>query len=221
MTTILVVEDEERISAFVSKGLKAAGFSTKVVSRGADAVEAALQGGIDLVLLDVGLPDIDGFQVLERMRGQGLTVPVIMLTARASVADRVAGLEGGADDYVPKPFSFEELVARVRLRLRHLEAGGCADPGRLEHAGMSLDLRTRRIEVDGRTIDVSAREFSLAEAFFRHPGQVLTRGQLLSSVWGVDFDPGSNVVDVYVSYLRSKLGKERLETVRGVGYRLV
>ena len=220
MSTILIVEDEARISAFIAKGLKAAGFTPVIADNGLDAVETVLLGGIDLVLLDVGLPDIDGFEVLERLRGQGIRLPVIMLTDRTSVADRVAGLENGADDYVPKPFSFEELIARVRLRLRPPESAG-SDAGSLVHAGMTLDLRTRRVEVDGRAVDLSSREFSLIETFFRHPGQVLTREQLLSAVWGIDFDPGSNVVDVYVSYLRNKLGRDRLETVRGVGYRLV
>jgi len=220
MATVLIVEDEERITSFLTKGLKAAGFVPKAVDNGADAVEMALLGDVDIILLDVGLPDIDGFEVLEQLRGQGVTTPVIMLTARSSVADRVAGLEGGADDYLPKPFSFDELVARIRLRLRPHEAAP-AEPGVLEHKDLALDVRTRRVRVDGQWVDLSAREFALAEMFMRHPGQVLSREQLLANVWGLDFDPGSNVVDVYVSYLRSKLGKNRLETVRGVGYRLV
>ena len=221
MNTVLIVEDEARIASFLTKGLRAAGFTPRVVTRGGQAVEAVLMGGVDLVLLDVGLPDVDGFEVLERLRGQGARTPIIMLTARSSVADRVAGLENGADDYMPKPFSFEELVARVRLRLRSTAPEGGADGHLIEHGGLVLDLRTRRVSVEGRWVDLSAREFSLAETFMRHPGQVLSREQLLERVWGMDFDPGSNVVDVYVSYLRGKLGRERLETVRGVGYRLV
>ena len=221
MSTVLIVEDEARIASFLTKGLRAAGFTPRVVARGGEAVETALQGGVDLILLDVGLPDIDGFEVLERLRGQGVRTPIIMLTARSSVSDRVAGLENGADDYMPKPFSFEELVARIRLRLHPPTAESAADRTLLEHGGLALDLRTRRVSVDGRWVDLSAREFSLAETFMRHPGQVLSREQLLARVWGLDFDPGSNVVDVYVSYLRGKLGKNRLETVRGVGYRLV
>ena len=221
MSTVLIVEDEARIASFLTKGLRAAGFTPRVVARGGEAVETALQGGVDLILLDVGLPDIDGFEVLERLRGQGVRTPIIMLTARSSVSDRVAGLENGADDYMPKPFSFEELVARIRLRLHPPTAESAADRTLLEHGGLALDLRTRRVSVDGRWVDLSAREFSLAETFMRHPGQVLSREQLLARVWGLDFDPGSNVVDVYVSYLRGKLGKQRLETVRGVGYRLV
>ena len=221
MSTVLIVEDEARIASFLTKGLRAAGFTPRVVARGGEAVETALQGGVDLILLDVGLPDIDGFEVLERLRGQGVRTPIIMLTARSSVSDRVAGLENGADDYMPKPFSFEELVARIRLRLHPPTAESAADRTLLEHGGLALDLRTRRVSVDGRWVDLSAREFSLAETFMRHPGQVLSREQLLARVWGLDFDPGSNVVDVYVSYLRGKLGGDRLETVRGVGYRLV
>ena len=218
MSSILIVEDEPRIVAFLTKGLKAAGFAPHTTSTGLEAVELALQTNFDLIILDVGLPDIDGFEVLQRLRGQGVTAPVIMLTARSSVADRVAGLEGGADDYMPKPFSFEELLARIRVRLRPEAAG--ADQMRLTHRDMVLDLRTRALTLEGRTVELSAREFALAETFMRHPGQVLSREQLLSAVWGLDFDPGSNGVEVYVSYLRNKLGRDRVETVRGMGYRL-
>ena len=218
MSSILIVEDESRIVAFLTKGLKAAGFTTHPTAAGREAVELALQTSFDLIILDVGLPDIDGFEVLQQLRGQGVAAPVIMLTARSSVADRVAGLEGGADDYMPKPFSFEELLARIRVRLRPEAAG--ADQMRLTHRDMVLDLRTRTLTLEGRTVELSAREFALAETFMRHPGQVLSREQLLSAVWGLDFDPGSNVVEVYVSYLRNKLGRQRVETVRGMGYRL-
>ena len=218
MSSILIIEDEPRIVAFLTKGLKAAGFTTHTTAAGREAVELALQTSFDLIILDVGLPDIDGFEVLQQLRGQGVAAPVIMLTARSSVADRVAGLEGGADDYMPKPFSFEELLARIRVRLRPEAAG--ADQMRLTHRHMVLDLRTRTLALEGRTVELSAREFALAETFMRHPGQVLSREQLLSAVWGLDFDPGSNVVEVYVSYLRNKLGRDRVETVRGMGYRL-
>lgn len=219
MSQILIVEDEPRIAAFVAKGLRAAGFTTLVESSGEAAVELALGEQIDLVVLDVGLPGIDGFEVLARLRGQGATMPVIMLTARSSVADRVQGLQSGADDYVPKPFAFEELLARIQLRLR---TEGVPDPSLvLSHGDLSLDLRTRRADVAGHSVDLTAREFTLAEMFLRNPGMVLSREQLLSGAWGYDFDPGSNVVDVYVRYLRRKLGAERFETVRGMGYRLV
>lgn len=218
MSTILVIEDEHRIAAFIAKGLKAAGFTPRTTGSGEEGIFMAVEEGADLIVLDVGLPDIDGFEVLERLRGQGVNTPVIMLTARTSVADRVASLEGGADDYMPKPFSFEELLVRIRLRLRSESPAGAAT--QLSHNGLTLDLRTRRAEVDGRWVDLSSREFTLAETFLRNPGQVLSREQLLNTVWGFDFDPGSNVVDVYVSYLRNKLGKKRFETVRGMGYRL-
>ena len=224
MSTVLIVEDETRIASFIAKGLKAAGFTSHQSASGQEAVSLAVHGGFDLILLDVGLPDIDGFEVLEQLRGQGVSVPVIMLTARSSVEDRVAGLEGGADDYMPKPFSFEELLARIRLRLRASEQPSAGQPqgAQLSHNGLILDLRTRRAQVDGSDwVDLSAREFALTETFMRNAGQVLSREQLLSNVWGFDFDPGSNVVDVYVRYLRSKLGKGRFETVRGMGYRLL
>ncbi|MGY1827847.1 MULTISPECIES: response regulator transcription factor [unclassified Blastococcus] len=219
MSRVLIAEDEPRIAAFVEKGLKANGFVTAVVGDGLSALDRARSGEFDLVVLDIGLPVLDGFSVLRALRAERCTVPVVVLTARDSVQDTVAGLEGGADDYMAKPFRFEELLARVRLRLagaRDAESTATV----LTVGGLSLDLRTRRASVDGRVVDLSAREFALAETFLRHPGQVLAREQLLSHVWGYDFDPGSNVVDVYVRYLRRKLGAERIETVRGMGYRL-
>lgn len=220
MTSILIVEDEARISSFIEKGLAAAGYSPTVVQNGLDALDYVATGSFDLVLLDVGLPGIDGFEVLARLRAAGETMPIIMLTARTSVDDTVAGLDGGANDYLPKPFKFDELVARIRLRLRESGQQQVAETV-LRHGGVTLDLRTRRVTVGERTIDLSAREFALAEEFLRHPDQVLSREQLLSRVWGFDFDPGSNVVDVYVRYLRGKIGAERIETVRGMGYRLI
>ena len=218
MSRILIVEDEERIAAFVAKGLRAAGMQPVAVRTGRDAIDAVAGGDVDLVVLDLGLPDRDGFSVLHELRGSGDSVPVIILTARSSVEDTVAGLEGGADDYMAKPFRFEELLARIRLRLPSGTAGG--DSTTLTHGSLSLDLRTRRASVDGRQVDLSAREFALAETFLRNPGQVLSREQLLSRVWGYDFDPGSNVVDVYVRYLRNKLGAGVVTTIRGMGYRL-
>lgn len=218
MSSILIAEDEERISLFVGKGLRAAGYSASVVANGPEALSHSLTGGYDLVLLDVGLPGLDGFEVLRRIRLQNATLPVIMLTARTSVGDTVAGLDGGANDYIPKPFKFDELLARVRLRLRD---AGQVTATELRHGDLVLDIRTRRASVGGRSVDLSAREFALAEEFLRHPDQVLSREQLLSRVWGFDFDPGSNVVDVYVRYLRAKFGAERIETIRGMGYRLL
>jgi DNA-binding response OmpR family regulator len=217
MSRILIVEDEERIASFLEKGLRANGFATTVAMDGDKGAALARTGRYDLLILDIGLPGIDGFQVLRELREAGSALPVVILTARDSVQDTVAGLEGGADDYITKPFRFEELLARVRVRLR----GDHAPEETVLTAGTAaLDLRTRRLSVEGIDSDLSAREFALAEMFFRHPGQVLSREQLLSQVWGYDFDPRSNVVDVYVGYLRKKLGKARIASVRGMGYRL-
>ena len=217
MSSILIAEDEPRIASFVEKGLRSAGFATAVVADGIAARDQALGGHHDLIVLDIGLPSLDGFAVLAELRASGSRMPVIVLTARDTVADTVAGLEGGADDYMAKPFRFEELLARVRRRLAD------AGPGEvtvLRHGSLSLDPRKPQATVDGTTVDLSARESVLAETLLRHPGQVLSREQLISRVWGYDFDPGSNVVDVYVRYLRRKLGTERITTVRGMGYRL-
>jgi two-component system, OmpR family, copper resistance phosphate regulon response regulator CusR len=217
MTRILIVEDEERIVSFLEKGLRSSGYSTLAVSSGADALAIARDGDFDLVLLDLGLPGIDGREVLQRMRARGETMPVVVLTARDGVDDTVGALERGADDYITKPFRFEELLARIRVRLRD---AGSAEVTVLRAGRLSLDVRTRRAVVDDRVVELTAREFALAETFIRHAGQVLSREQLLSHVWGYDFDPGSNVVDVYVRYLRKKLGDDLVETVRGIGYRL-
>ena len=217
MSRILIAEDETRIASFLEKGLSASGFTTTVANTGSEALRLARRGDYDLLILDVGLPEKDGFEVLRELRGQGSRLPIVMLTARDGVSDTVAGLEGGADDYVTKPFRFEELLARVRARLREEAAPTETE---LQVGQLTLDLRTRQATVDGKKIELSAREFALAELLFRHPGQVLSREQILSHVWGYDFDPGSNVVDVYVRYLRRKLGAERFVTLRRMGYRL-
>lgn len=221
MTHILIAEDEERIAAFVAKGLRAHGYEATAVLTGEAALESVEAGGVDLLVLDLGLGDMDGFEVLRYLRAEGYELPVIVLTARSSVTDTVTGLESGADDYMAKPFRFEELLARVRLRLRSQPATVAARGNVLVHGRLQLDLRTRRMRVGDAEVDLSAREFALAETFMRNPGDVLTRERLLSEVWGYDFDPGSNVVDVYVRYLRRKLGAEHFDTIRGVGYRLV
>ncbi len=220
MARILIVEDEARIASFIAKGLTADGYTTSTVGDGHTALDFALSGDFDLVILDIGLPGMDGYEVLEQMRSAGSRLPVIVLTARDSVTDTVSALEGGADDYMPKPFRFAELLARVRLRLRQASEKPNAREDVLEAGTLRLDLRTRRATRGGRDVDLSAREFKLAEIFMLNPGQVLSREQLLSHVWGYDFDPGSNVVDVYVGYLRRKFGAETIKTVRGMGYRL-
>lgn len=220
MNRILIAEDETRIADFLEKGLRASGFTTTVVQNGQEAVHLASGEHFDLMILDLGLPGKDGLAVLEELRGRGERLPVIILTARDDVSDKVAGFESGADDYVTKPFRFEELLARVRARLRPPTPGWQNEQFSLNSGDISLDLRTRRVTVSGRTVELSACEFTLAETFLRHPGQVMSREHLLSRVWGYDYDPGSNIVDVYVGYLRRKLSTDRIETVRGMGYRL-
>jgi two-component system, OmpR family, response regulator QseB len=215
---ILVAEDEPRLAQFLEKGLAANGYTVTTVNDGASAALMADDDDFDLLVLDIGLPGRDGFSVLRELRARGQKLPVVVLTARDDVEDKVAGLEGGADDYVTKPFRFEELLARVRVRLR-ARADGAAEPTVLRVGDVVLDPRSRRVAVDGRTVELSAREFAMLDTFMRHAGQVLAREQLLSHVWGYDHDPGSNVVDVYVGYLRKKLGAARIETVRGAGYR--
>jgi DNA-binding response OmpR family regulator len=195
---ILIAEDEQRLSAFLEKGLRAAGFTTTVVGDGATAVAVARDEDFDLLILDLGLPALDGMTVLRTLRGQGRRLPVLILSARDEVDDKVAGLELGADDYLTKPFRFEELLARVRARLR---TEGTKEETVLRHGELALDLRRRTASVEGRTVELSAREFTMLEVFLRHEGQVLSREQLLSHVWGYQHDPGSNVVDVYVGYV--------------------
>jgi DNA-binding response OmpR family regulator len=219
MPRVLIAEDEPRIASFVEKGLRANGFTTIVVGTGGEAAAIARDSDFDLLVLDLGLPDIDGQDVLRTLRGRGERLPVVILTARSSVADTVSGFDGGANDYVTKPFSFDELLARIRARLRDHRSE--PDGPTVLHAGeLALDLRTRQATVGERSVELSAREFALAETMVRHRGQVLSREQLLSHVWGYDFDPGSNVVDVYIGYLRRKLGSGCIETVRGMGYRM-
>ena len=218
MPRILIAEDEPRLAAFLEKGLRSGGFGTTVVGDGTSASSVAREGGFDLLVLDLGLPGKDGLEVLRDLRASGSRLPVIILTARDDTSDRVAGLEAGADDYIGKPFHFDELLARVRARLRSDE-GESSNQHTLVAGAVTLDLRTRWVSAEGENVELSAREFELLRTFLEHPNQALSREQLLAHVWGYDYDPGSNVVDVYVGYLRRKLGTERFETVRGVGYR--
>ncbi len=220
MPHILIAEDEARIAAFLEKGLRSHGFTTSVASNSDAILQLAQYGECDLLLLDLGLPGKDGLEILEELRGQGVKLPIIILSARDKIESKLAGLENGADDYVTKPFQFTELLARVRLRLKTQPESPNTDPNLLVSGSITLDLRTRKVCVGSQEIELPTREFILAETFLRHPGQVLSRAQLLDRVWGYDYDPGSNVVDVYVGYLRKKMGNNLIETVRGMGYRL-
>ncbi|WP_019203466.1 response regulator transcription factor [Tsukamurella sp. 1534] len=221
MSHVLIAEDSERISAFVEKGLRSAGYLTTVADNGETALLLARTGAFDLVILDIGLPRLSGFDVLQRLRDERNAVPVIVLTARDTVHDTVAGLEGGANDYMTKPFEFAELLARVRLRIRAGESGnGGGGAGTMRAAGLSLDVRSRRVSGDGVIADLTAREFAVLELLMLNAGHILSREQILDRVWGYDHDPTSNVVEVFIRALRRKLGDGRIETVRGLGYRL-
>jgi DNA-binding response OmpR family regulator len=213
---VLIVEDEPRIAAFIERGLRAEGFNVSLAGDGASGLALASDERIDLVILDLKLPELPGEQVLERLRAKRPDVPVIVLTAKDAIDDRVRNLNAGADDYLTKPFSFAELLARVHARLR---AKGQGSASRLRAGEVVLDLSSRSVTLDSREVELTAREFALLETFMRHPGQVLSQVQLMDRVWGYDFEPGSNVVEVYVGYLRRKLRKDLIETVRGAGYR--
>jgi DNA-binding response OmpR family regulator len=213
---ILIAEDDPLIGAFLEKGLRANGYTTFLADDGEKAQSLSLTDEFDLLILDMGLPQREGFQVLQDLRSRGKKLPVLVLTGR-SERDVVMCLKAGADDYMRKPFHFDELLARVQTRLR---TTGTAETNVLKAGKVKVDLRARRTTVNGRSVDLTAREFALLETLLRHAGQVLSRGQLLSNVWGYSFDPTSNVVDVYVNSLRKKLGHNVIETVRGAGYRL-
>ncbi|HYN33821.1 MAG TPA: response regulator transcription factor [Ilumatobacteraceae bacterium] len=218
MARILIAEDHDAIASFLERGLGAAGHSTMVVADGRQAAAIARDDTFDLMLLDLGLPSLDGLSALRQIRARGDRLPVVILTASDSLDSTLAGFEGGANDYVTKPFRFEELLARVSLRLSEAHRG--SEPDIIPGNGVLLDRSARMLIVDGARLELSAREFTLADCFFAHQGQVMSREQLLSRVWGYDFDSGSNVVDVYVGYLRRKLPRGSIETVRGMGYRL-
>lgn len=226
MPAILIAEDERRIASILHKGLSNNGFAVRVVSDGSSAYAGARSGGFDVMVLDIGLPGIDGLPgtdgvtLLRRLRVEGSSLPVLVLTDRATGADTIAALRDSADDYLPKPFRFEDLLTRVRQRLAPVPASRTAVASELTYGDLRLERSTRTAHVGDYCVELSAREFALAETFMRHPGQVLSREQLLASVWGHECEPGSNVVDVYVRYLRRKLGANRFVTLRGMGYRL-
>jgi len=218
---ILVAEDEPAIADFIERGLNAEGYAVTVAHDGAGALALALAEDFALVILDRMLPECDGIELLERLRPVKPGLPVIMLTAKTGIDDRVAGLDAGAVDYMTKPFAFDELAARVRA---HLRMPGQETPTRLRALDIELDLLSRRVTRDGVEVALSAKEFDLLAYFVRHPGNVLSREQILSAVWGYSHDPGTNIVEVYVSYLRRKLRRPGspapIVTVRSVGYRL-
>ncbi len=213
-----MIEDEARIASFVKSGLESEGFLVEHAADGATGLELAVETEPDLIILDLILPRLGGEEVLRRLRGAGKTMPVLVLTAKDAIPDRVANLNAGADDYLVKPFSFSELVARIRARLRVTDQ---PTSNVLERSGVTLDLTRRVVRVDGRQAELTARELALLETLMRHAGHVLSQSQLLDQVWGYDHDPGSNVVEVYVGYLRRKLRPDLIETVRGAGYRFI
>ena len=218
---ILVVEDERTLAGFIAQALEAEGYAVTLAHDGESAEIEALSGDYGLVLMDVMLPGKGGLEVLDVIRARKPELPVIVITARGAVEQRVEGLDRGANDYVTKPFSFEELLARVRA---HLRTTSQRESAALEAGDVRLDLRTRRVERAGQEVRLTAREFELLAYLARHPDQVLSREQILNAVWGFDFDPGTKVLEVYIGYLRRKLGDEDgggpIETVRNVGYRL-
>jgi len=217
---VLVAEDDPVIADFVAQGLREAGFAVDVAATGTDGLRLALEGRYDAAVIDVMLPGLDGLSLIEQLRAKKIQTPVLILSARHSVDDRVKGLQAGGDDYLTKPFAFAELLARLQALLRR--AGATAEPTWLMAGDLSLDLLSRKVERAGRPIDLRPREFSLLEYLLRHPGRVLSKTMILSHVWGYSFDPGTNVVDVLVSRLRDKVDEgfdtRLIHTVRGAGY---
>jgi DNA-binding response OmpR family regulator len=218
MNRILIVEDEIHIINPVEKGLHAQGFATMVATNGHRAIDLARDADFDLVLLDIGLPDVDGWNVLRELRKRGEQLPIIILTARDDVRDKVAGLEGGANDYVTKPFSFQELLARIRLRLRESNIAPEKEEQILQVGSICLNLHTHQVFINDRIVELPAREFTLLETLMKNQGFAVSRDRLLNEVWGYEYDPGTNVVEVYIRYLRKKLGTNSIATIRGIGY---
>ncbi len=216
---ILVVEDEKKVAGFIKQGLEEEGYAIDVAWDGSEGLSMALDGVYDLIILDINLPKLDGLKVLQEFRQSRGKTPVLLLTVRAAIEDKVLGLDTGADDYLTKPFSFQELLARIRaLRRRRVEA----TPPLIQVADLTLDPARRVVSRGTEKLDLSTKEFALLDYFMRNPGRVLTRTMIAEHVWDDDFDPMSNIIDVYVNYLRKKidLGREPklLQTVRGVGY---
>lgn len=217
---ILLVEDEPGISRMLQRGLMTQGYETVAADNGNDGLRLAVEEDVDLVLLDIMLPGLDGRQILKRIRLRKPELPIIMLTAKDELSSKVSSLDDGANDYLTKPFALEELLARIRVLSRRPEQAGSPV---IEVGELRVDFLAHRVWVSGRQVDLSSREFALLEYFLKHPGHVLSRQQILAAIWDYSFDPGSNVVDVYVRYLRKKIdrpGKPSvITTVRGTGYR--
>lgn len=218
MIRLLLVEDEDRLATQLSEGLRTVQMDVTWVRTGREGLTLAKTGEFDLLVLDIGLPDQEGFTVLRRLRSSGSRLPVIILTARTSAEDAVRGLEHGADDYMPKPFSFDELVLRIRLRTRHDDSGK-SESGVIVAGMCVLDPVRRSVECDGEPVKLSNREFQLLDLLMRNAGEVVTRQVALDHVWGAA--SGANVLDVYIGYLRSRLGAQAIETVRGRGFKFV
>jgi heavy metal response regulator len=216
---ILVVEDEKKVASFIKRGLEEEGYAVDVAADGEEGLAMGLECIHDLLILDIRLPKMDGLRVLKELRREKVMTPVLLLTVRATIEDKVLGLDAGADDYLTKPFAFQELVARVRALLRRRPA---ADPAILQVADLTLDPARRTVSRRGERIELTPREFTLLDYFMRHPGRVLTRAMIAEHVWDYSFDTTTNVIDVYVNYLRKKIDTGRepklLHTVRGVGY---
>jgi two-component system OmpR family response regulator len=219
---LLIVEDDPTIADFIATGLTEAGFAVDVAADGERGLELATSTAYDVAIVDVMLPKIDGLTVIDRLRARGVRTPVLILSAQRSVDDRVRGLQAGGDDYLTKPFAFAELLARVQALIRR--SSGAVEPTRLTVGDLSLDLLTRRVERAGQALDLRPREFALLEYLMRNPGRVISKTMILSHVWGYNFNPGTNVVDVLVSRLRERIDRDfepkLLHTVRGAGYRL-
>jgi DNA-binding response OmpR family regulator len=214
---VLLIEDEPTTAKSIELMLGTEGFNVYTTDLGEEGLDLGKLYDYDIILLDLNLPDMPGFEVLRSLRVSKVKTPILILSGLAGIEDKVCGLGYGADDYMTKPFRFEELLARIRLRLR---TDPTAPTTEITVGALRLDMRTRTITTGDRTVELSAREFSLAETFMEHPDQILSREQLLSRVWGYDYDPGTNIVDVYVANLRRKLGHDVIETRRGAGYRL-
>lgn len=221
MSKLLLIEDEPMIAEFIKSGLERHEFSVTVFGDGNQGYLAAKYGDFDLIILDIGLPSMDGVEVLSKIRGEGHNIPIVILTARDSLTDRVMGLDLGANDYVAKPFEFPELLARIRLRLNEARGRVVASQKLLQFKDLVLDLESRIVKVGDKEISLSQKEFRILEIFLQNQNRVITREYLLNEVWGYDFDPNSNVVDVYIRYIRQKLPIEVIETVRGSGYRVI